>query len=186
MDVDDYGPLLTAEAFLEIDFGERIKAELDEGVIVPLVRGPVWRVHVATNLLVLVAGPLRGTGFQAYGSMLMVKTGLRSVRFPDVAVYAQGTGPIASTVDRHLMADPIFVAHVRSMDSASSGRLVSEYQAFPSVQAVMLIDPWAKEVRLVQRTTSGAWLDEGIGAGGEASVDALGLTLPHAHIFARD
>ena len=186
MEIEDYGPLLTAEAFLEIDFGERIKAELDEGRVVPLVRGPVKRVRVATDLACLIGTATRGTGLSTYGSMLMVRTGRRSVRFPDVAVYARDQGPVASEGDRDLMVDPVLVIHVRVMDASEAGRLLAEYKAGAAMQAIMLVDHERETARLVQRTETGAWVEELIGNGGEAAFHRLGLTIPHAEIFARD
>jgi Uma2 family endonuclease len=186
MNLDDYGPLLSAEAFLEIDFGERIKAELADGLVTPLVRGPMKRVRVAGNLLALVHGAVRGTDMQTFGSMLMVKAGSRSVRFPDVAVYAKTTRPIASQGDRDLMIDPVLAAHVRKMSNAEIGQLVGEYQALPSVRAIVLIDHEAEVVRHWQRTGTGAWLDEQTGQGGDVVIPSLDLLLPHAEIFARD
>lgn len=186
MEIEDYGPLLTAEAFLEIDFGERIKAELDEGRVVPLVRGPVNRVRVATNLACLIRTATRGTGLDSYGSLLMVRTGQRSVRFPDVAVYARDQEPVASRGDRDLMADPMLAVHVRTLDASESDRLLAEYQAGAAMQAIMLVDHERETARLIQRTITGAWVAELIGAGGEAVIHCLGLTIPHSEIFARD
>lgn len=186
MEIEDYGPLLTAEAFLEIDFGERIKAELDEGRVAPLVRGPEKRVRAATNLACLVRTATRGTGFSSYGSTLMVQTGRRSVRFPDVAVYARSQRAIANEGDRDLMADPLLVIHVRVMSASETGRLLAEYKTGTAMQAIMLVDHESEAVRLVQRTKTDAWVEELIGEGGEAAFHCLGLTIPHAEIFARD
>lgn len=185
MDIDDYGPLLTAEAFLEIDFGERIKAELQNGSINPLRRGPAKRVRVADNLLCLIAIAIRGTGPIAYGSSLALRSGARSVRFPDVAVYRRGQEPVASCGDRDLMANPVLVAHVRPLDVSQAAQLLDEYQSLPSVQAILLVDHEMETVRLLQRTAFDGWLDERTGAG-ELVIPSLDLTIPHAEIFARD
>lgn len=186
MNLDDYGPLLTAETFLEIDFGERIKAELDRGVISPLVRGPVKRVAVAGNLLTLIGGAIRGTGRRAYGSSLALRTGARSVRFPDVTVYRLDQEPVASFGDRDLMSDPEIVVHVRALDLRTMGHLLGEYEAIPSVQAILLVDHEQEIVTALQRTSPDAWQQQRIAAPRHLTISHLSLTIPHSEIFARD
>lgn len=79
-------PLLTAEEFFEIDFGEH-KAELDNGVIRIMAGGGRRHARVSGNILLALASRLRGSGCAAYPSDMAVRTCKRSVRYPDVSVY---------------------------------------------------------------------------------------------------
>ena len=68
----DY-PLLTAEEFLEIDFGER-KAELDNGVIRMMAGGTRRHARVQSNIVAALAARLRGTGCAPYGPDMGART----------------------------------------------------------------------------------------------------------------
>jgi hypothetical protein len=50
-------PLLTAEDFLDIDFGDR-KAELDDGVIRTMASGTARHARVQFNLLLAPRAPI--------------------------------------------------------------------------------------------------------------------------------
>lgn len=54
-------PLLTAEEFLQIDFGDR-KAELDNGVIRMMAGGTGRHAQVQGNIFVALRSRLRGSG----------------------------------------------------------------------------------------------------------------------------
>jgi Uma2 family endonuclease len=98
----DY-PLLTAKAFLEIDFGEK-KAELDNGVIRMMAGGTVRHAQVQGNIFGWLRQQLRCTGCRPSGSEMATATATHhfSIRYPDVSVYCgsreavrvvQRTGP---------------------------------------------------------------------------------------------
>ena len=96
----DY-PLLTAKAFLEIDFGEK-KAELDNGVIRMMAGGTVRHAQVQGNIFGCLRQQLRGAGCRPYGSDMATATHDFSIRYPDVSVFCgpreavrvvQRTGP---------------------------------------------------------------------------------------------
>lgn len=87
----DYPPL-TAEEFLDIDFGER-KAELDNGVIRMMAGGTARHARVQLNILVSLARRLRGTGCTPYNSDMAARTRDYSIRYPDVTVYCGRDGP---------------------------------------------------------------------------------------------
>ena len=93
--------MLTAKAFLEIDFGEK-KAELDNGVIRMMAGGTVRHAQVQGNIFGWLRQQLRGTGCRPYGSDMATATHDFSIRYPDVSVFCgpreavrvvQRTGP---------------------------------------------------------------------------------------------
>jgi len=86
----DY-PLLTAKAFLEIDFGEK-KAELDNGVIRMMAGGTVRHAQVQGNIFGWLRQQLRGTGCRPYGSDMATATHDFSIRYPDVSVFCGPRG----------------------------------------------------------------------------------------------
>jgi hypothetical protein len=184
MDISDYGPLLTADAFFEIDFGERIKAELEDGEIRPLVRGPLRRVEIAGNVQAFVGNALRRSGFRPYGSGFALRSAARSVRYPDLAVYASSTDA-AETGQRLWLDDPLVALHVLPTARFDRNRLIDEYRRLPSMTSIVLIDFETELSRVVQRTGAMQWTDT-TSAGGDIALPLLDLTIPHAEIFATD
>ena len=83
--------MLTAEAFLEIVFGEK-KAELDNGVIRMMAGGTVRHAQVQGNILGWLRQQLRGTGCRPYGSDMATATHDFSIRYPDVSVFCGPRG----------------------------------------------------------------------------------------------
>ena len=184
MNLEDYAPLLTAEAFIEIDFGERIKAELENGIIYPQVRGPVDRVTVTGNMLGLLHDGARGTGFSTFGSLFAVTTGHRSVRYPDVSVFGpHRRGP--EWKESMTFDDPVVAVHVMPTDDRRWDRLLGEYGAIASMNTLLLIDWECKRVLVAQRRANRRWHVEEDHRG-DVDVPALALTMPRAEIFARD
>jgi len=184
MDIADYGPLLTADAFFEIDFGERIKAELEDGEIRPLVRGPLRRVEIAGYVLAFVGNALRRSGFRPYGSGFALRSAARSVRYPDLAIYASSPDH-AENDQRFWLDDPLVALHVVSTDRFARNRLIEEYRRLPSMTSIVLIDYETEQLRVVQRIGPAAWSDR-TSVGDNIALPSLNLTIPHAEIFATD
>jgi hypothetical protein len=183
MDISDYGPLLTADAFFEIDFGERIKAELEDGEIRPLVRGPLRRVEIAGNVTAFVGNAVRRSGFRAYGSGFALRSAARSVRYPDLAVY--GSSADRENGQRLWLDDPLVALHVLPTDRFERNRLVDEYRCLPSMTSIVLIDFETELLRVMHRIGPAQWTDETL-VGGDIALPLLGITIPHAEIFATD
>jgi len=180
----DY-PLLTAEEFLEIDFGEH-KAELDNGVIHMMAGGTARHAQVQGNVFVALATRLRGSGCRPYGSDMGARTGNRSVRYPDVAVYCGRAG--TSNDATKVFDDPRVLFEVLSAGTARTdlGVKLDEYKALPSVQTVVFVDIATERLRIVQRTGPKGWTDDSYDEPVEVQLPSLGVTLPHDEIFARD
>lgn len=177
-------PLLTVEDFLEIDFGPDRKAELDNGVIRMMAGGTAAHNRVCRNLLRLIGNALQGTGCSPYGSDMGIKTGAMGLRYPDVAVFCGRDDPDNDA--ERTFDDPRLVIEVLSPSTAVHDLSVKlrEYQALPSTDAVLFVDPIAQTVRLFAREGR-HWSDDTLAVGATIDLPTLGVSLPLAEVFAR-
>jgi Uma2 family endonuclease len=178
-------PLLTAREFLEIDFGEH-KAELDNGVIRMMAGGTARHARVQMNLVVALAQRLRGSGCTPYGSDMATLTKGDSVRYPDVTVFCGRDG--LRDDDAKAFDDPKTIFEVLSAGTARSdlGVKVPEYKALASVDAIVLIDIATERLHVFQRTPTNGWNEQPYDQPVDLHLNALGITIPHDEIFARD
>jgi Uma2 family endonuclease len=178
-------PLLTADEFLEIDFGER-KAELDNGVIRMMAGGTARHARVQTNILVALATRLRGSRCTPYNSDMATRTHGGSIRYPDASVFCGHDGPADD--EEKAFGDPRVLFEVLSAGTARTDLKVKldEYRALPSVDTIVLVDIATERLRIVQRTGPQAWSDVTHADPVDVALPSLGLTLPHAEMFARD
>lgn len=180
----DY-PLLSAEEFLDIDFGER-KAELDNGVIRMMAGGTARCARVQGNILVALAQRLRGTGCTPYNSDMAARTRDRSVRYPDVTVYC---GRDDASNDREkAFDDPRVVFEVLSAGTARTDLRVKleEYRELASIDTVVFVDIASERLRVVQRTGPNGWSDVAYTEPTDLALPSLDVTLTYDEIFARD
>lgn len=178
-------PLLTAEQFLEIDFGD-LKAELDNGVIHMMAGGTKRHARIQSNIIAALAPRLRGTGCAAYGPDMAARTRDRSIRYPDVSVYCGREGPEHD--EEKSAPDPRIVFEVLSDGTARTdlGIKLYEYQALASVDTIVFVDIATERLRIVQRTGPRGWSDDTYSVPIDLPLPALSLTIPHDEIFARD
>lgn len=181
----DY-PLLTAEEFLEIDFGPDRKAELDNGVIHMIAGGTARHVRVQGNIIATLGPRLRGSGYALYGSILATRTHDLSVRYPDVSIY-RGKSAFSDD-DAKALDDPHMIFEVLSAGTARTDLPIKldEYKALPSVDTIVFVDIATERLRVVQRTGPNAWSDTTYNGPVDVSLPALAIDLTHADIFARD
>jgi len=177
-------PLLTADEFLEIDFGEH-KAELDNGVIRMMAGGTARHARVQLNIQLALASRLRGTGCTPYGSDMATRTHGQSIRYPDVTVFCGRDTD--SDDDAKAFDDPRVIFEVLSAGTARTDLRVKleEYRALASVDTVVFVDIATETLRVVQRTGPNNWSDNQ-SEGGALPLPAFGFDLPHEEIFARD
>ena len=177
-------PLLTADEFLEIDFGDR-KAELDNGVIRMMAGGTARHARVQGNILVALAQRLRGTGCTPYNSDMAARTRSHSIRYPDVTVYCGRDG--ASNDDEKAFDDPRVIFEVLSAGTARTDLRVKqeEYKELASIDTMVFVDIAVERLRIVQRTSTG-WSEVIHSEPAELPIPSLDVVIPHAEIFARD
>jgi len=180
----DY-PLLTAEDFLDIDFGER-KAELDNGLIRMMAGGTARHARVQGNILLSLGNQLRGTGCTPYNSDMAARTRDRSVRYPDVSVYCGHDG--AADDDAKAFDDPRVIFEVLSAGTARTDLRVKleEYRELPSIDTIVFVDIAAERLRVVQRTGPTGWSDVTYTEPYDVALPSVGATVTHADLFARD
>jgi Uma2 family endonuclease len=178
-------PLLTAEDFLDIDFGER-KAELDNGVIRMMAGGTLRHSRVQTNIIIALAPRLRGTGCAPHGSDMAVQTRGMSIRYPDVSVFCGREGSDHDT--EKSAPDPRLIFEVLSAGTARTDLRVKleEYRELASIDTIVFVDIAEERLRVVQRTGTNGWSDISYQEPTDVLLPSLDLTLTHEEIFARD
>ena len=178
-------PLLTAEEFLEIDFGDK-KAELDNGVIRMMAGGTARHAQVQTNVIVALASRLRGSGCRPYNSDMAARTHDRSIRYPDLTVYFGRGG--SDNDDAKAFDDPRIVVEVLSAGTPRTDLTTKlyEYKALPSVDTIVFVDIATERVPTVQRTGPGGWNEQAFDMPADVPLPSLNVVIPHQEIFARD
>lgn len=178
-------PLLTADEFLEIDFGDK-KAELDNGVIRMMAGGTARHAQVQLNILAYLRVRLRGSGCSPYNSDMATRTHDLSIRYPDVSVFCGRGGP--ANDDMKAFDDPRVLVEVLSAGTARTDLRVKlpEYTALDSVDTIVFVDIVSERLRIVQRTGPHGWNDVQHDAPVDLPLPALDLVIPHGEIFARD
>ena len=180
-----YPRLLTVEEFLQIDFGPGLKAELDRGVIRMMAGGTREHARVQANLMRFLGIALRGSGCRPYGSDMQVRSADLSLRYPDVSVDC-GT-PEDTDADTILRAPRVLIEILSpSTRAVDEGPKLDEYRSIASVDTVALIDPDTRWLRVLQRTGPQAWSDVTFSSPAPLDLPALGVSIPHDEIFARD
>jgi len=177
--------LITAEQFLQIDFGSDIKAELDNGVVRMMAGGTAAHARIQMNVQAWLWQALKGSGCRPYGPDMGLRTHDKSVRYPDVSVYCGKDSEIFDAAKA--FDDPVAIVEVLSPSTRLSdqGTKLGEYRALPSVQTILLIDPDSQTVQLITRTGPQSWTDSILGPDEDIAIPHLNLTLPQSEIFAR-
>ncbi len=178
-------PLVTADEFLLMDFGER-KAELDNGVIRMMAGGTRRHSTVQINIIAALRAKLRGSGCQPQGPDMATRTHDISVRYPDVSVFC---GKGGEAFDDDIKDDsPRVLFEILSNGTARTDLKVKleEYKALPSVDTIVYVDIGTERLRVVQRTGPDAWADQNHREPHDIALPALGVTLTNDEIFARD
>lgn len=180
----DY-PLLSADAFLEIDFGER-KAELDNGIIRIMAGGTALHAQVAGNIFAWLRQQLRGGPCRPYGSDMATRTHGLSIRYPDVSVFCRPR--TAADESAKAFTDPKVLIEVLSAGTARTDLRVKldEYKALDSVETIVFVDIATERLRVVQRTALHGWSDVAHDEPVDVALSSLDVVLPHDEIFARD
>lgn len=179
----DY-PLVTADEFLRMDFGDR-KAELDNGVIRMMAGGTGRHARVAFNIMRALGNRLEGTGCTPYNADMATQTHDLSIRYPDVTVFCGRDGP--ENDDLKAWNDPRVLFEVLSAGTSRTDLRVKlpEYRGLVSVDTIVFVDIAAERVRVVQRTGGRRWDDDEHEEPFDVPLPSLGVSLPHAEIFAR-
>jgi Uma2 family endonuclease len=180
----DY-PLVTADEFLLMDFGER-KAELDNGIIRMMAGGTRRHSTVQINIIATLLAKLRGSGCAPQGPDMATRTHDLSIRFPDVSVFC---GKGGEAFDDDVKDDsPCALFEVLSKGTARTDLRVKleEYKALASVDTIVYVDIGTERLRVIQRAGATSWTDTHYEEPHDLALPAFDITLTHAEIFARD
>ena len=179
--------LLTVEEFLELEFSgdEGRHVELDNGTIRMMAGGSAAHARVQTNIIGTLFAQLKGSGCRPYGSDMGVRTHDLSLRYPDVSVFCGRDGPENDALKQ--FDDPKLVVEVLSPSTRREDETIklNEYQAVASLDAIILVDPEIETVRLLTRRDRRGWQVVTIEKGDDIVIEAIGITLTWADVFAR-
>jgi Uma2 family endonuclease len=180
--------LLTVEEFLEIEFsfdeGVSARIELDNGAILAMAGGNADHSRVQGNVFAALFNKLRGTDCRPHGPDMGVRVHDLSLRLPDVSVFCGRNRPEDGKL--RMFDNPTLVVEVLSPSTREKDENVKlwEYQALPSLAAIIHVDPDAETVRLLSRNAEHGWQDVVVAKGDDVVLHSLGITLTWAEIFA--
>ncbi len=181
-----YQPI-TVEQFLQIDFPPDRKYELVDGVIRMMTGGSPAHSRVGTNISAYLRQKLRGTGCRAYNSDMGLRISDIDARYPDITVYC-GDPASRESERRPLFDEPVVIFEVLSPSTskADQNEKLSEYREIASLDTIAFVDPVNELTRVIQRLGVSSWRDDLFAQPHDVELPSLGLTLPHAEMFARD
>ena len=147
--------------------------------------GNYAHARVLGNLLAWLKTGLRGSGCRPLGPDMAVRTGERSVRYPDLVVDCAQSPP--DDKSRELL-HPRVIIEVLSPGTRDDDETVKldEYRGLVSVDTIVLIDPIPEIIQVLQRRDDRRWPDVLRVEPGDLPLPSLRLTVPRAEIFARD
>lgn len=172
---------MSVEEFLALDL-RGAKAELEDGLLYMMTGGSEAHSRNAVNIIIALGARLRGSGCRPYNSDFAVRTGERSVRFPDVSVYCNNPAAPENR-DKQLLGDPRVVFEVLSPSTSSLDQTVKrdEYLALPGLTDIVFVDPVRERIRHVRRRS-----DEWLEPGSDLVLESINVVIPQAEIFADD
>jgi Uma2 family endonuclease len=178
-----YGKI-TVDEFLAIEFRTDRKYELVDGVIQMMTGGTEPHAWIQVNITSWLRAKLKGSRCRPYGSEMGVQITDNDLRYPDASIFCSPRP--ANFREMRSLPDPVVVIEILSPSTAKEDQGVKsvEYKAMPSVQVIGFIDPLNELVKTVTRTDSG-WV-ETFFAAQDLDLGPVGLTIPHAEIFALD
>lgn len=171
------------DAFIAWENRRKQRWELVAGEVRMMSGGTLAHDLIASNLLRILGNALGGGPCFVHGSNLKIRSPTGTVTYPDAFVRC---GPITSD-DVTEIEDPVLVVEVLSPRTRSQDLIVKRwaYQAIPSLQLLLYVEPKKPKVELVAREPDGSWrsrfferLDN------DVPLEALGIALPLRQAYA--
>lgn len=186
MRVDPAYRKITADEFLNMEFGTDKRFELADGVIVMMTGGTVAHSWVKGNIFAWLRNRLRGTVCRPFDSDMAIRVSETEIRYPDVSIQCGGTR-LDEMYEERVLSNPVAVVEVLSPSTTSldQGTKLAEYKLIASIRTIAFVDPINDMCRTVERLEEG-WLDHIFSGTRGILIPALDLTIPHADVFARD
>ena len=111
-----YRPI-TADEFLEMDFGTDKRFELHRGVIYMMAGGSEPHAWVQGNIFSWLRARLRGTGCRPYGPDMAMRISDIDIRYPDISIYCDQP-PRDALTQAKLLDNPTVVIEILSLTTA--------------------------------------------------------------------
>lgn len=142
---------------------------------------------MSSNILAYLHARLRGSGCRAYNSDMGVFVNETNLRYTDVSVYC-GNPASPERERQRSFDDPKVIFEVLSESTArdDQGDKLAEYRALLSLDTIVFVDPANELTRVVQRLGPTSWRDDMFAQPHDVELPALGVTVPHDELFARD
>jgi len=185
MATDPFRTRITADEFLAMNFGDK-KVELVDGIIRAMTGGKRAHFRVQRNLVRYLGQHLRGTGCAVYAEFGL-KTRDDTIRYPDVAIECGRPDDFGNDEDLTLKS-PVALIEVLSPTTRDEdeGVKLRQYSEIDSVDTIVLVDPGAETIRIVQRLGPTSWRNDLHPQAVDVPIPAVGVTIPRDEIFARD
>ena len=170
-------------AFLAWVEQQEERYELDRGRVIMMTGGSRAHWQITLNLAKALDARLDANRFMVLPEF-GVNLGPASVRFPDVVIDLADQAPKDQTATA-----PVFIAEVLSPSSEriDLGDKAAEYLRLPSLRTYLVVAQDEMKAWVWTRETEGLALGATVleGEGAVVRIDALGIDLPFADIYAR-
>lgn len=178
---------ITADEFLDMDFGTDRKFELSDGVIVMMTGGTEAHAWVQGNIHAWLRTRLKGGSCRPYGPDMAVRISETEIRYPDVSIYCDQP-PRDELSELRALRDPAVVIEVLSPSTTTldQGTKLEEYKRVRSIRTIAFVDPINEMCRTMERQSAIGWVDQMFSGGSGIALPSLGFVIPHEEIFARD
>ncbi|TDQ54583.1 Uma2 family endonuclease [Phaeovulum veldkampii] len=171
---------LTEHNFFALVAGLEGRWELIDGELVMMAPTTQRHANIVANVLATLHGQLRGTGYRPTCSGPSVRTGIGTIRYPDLVV------DCGHRHDHEMCATtPVVVCEVlsSSRDQFDTHLRVLEYRAVPDIACILLIDPDEPRAILHRRDDAG-WCDHlSIGLDQVVDITEVGATVPLRDVY---
>ncbi len=165
--------LMSPDQFLDWRQDQPGRWELDSGVPIQMMAGAKQRHdQVVINLIVTLAGRLKGGPCRPWSADIAVRIPAGNVRQPDVTI---DCGPVRGSALDSTAPTVVFEVLSPSTRTFDQIRKVDEYKTVPSMRHIVLIDPDRPRVLVWSRADAGGgWADVEVTAP-EASVSLTAI-----------
>jgi Uma2 family endonuclease len=173
-------PRLTPDEYLGRERDSETRHELVDGYLYAMTGASDRHDEIAGNLYAALHAHLRGGGRRVHGSNLKLRV-CDDFYYPGVFVRCA-----TERGDPYFKTDPVLIAEVLSPGTqrCDRGDKRLAYQSLPTLEEYLMISQDEPRVELLRRTEAG-WEEMQIdGADAVLVLDAVGLTLPMAQLYA--
>ncbi len=149
----------TVEEYLELEVASDIRNEYRDGEIVPMTGGTPDHNDIASNLVAILKGALRGKSYRVFilDQRLWIP-GVNLYTYPDVMVLPK---PLElQTGRKDTVVNPCFIAEMlsKSTQNYDRGEKFVAYRTVPTFREYLLIDQYRIHVEHHVKTAAHQWL----------------------------